>query len=115
MAIALLASPDELHFIFFSFLTELHLCRPEVTEHGQMGTLTYPPFQFLCQRNATAYDNDVDIIGRTLEEDITDIASHYIAFQPQMVCGFANLMKDVLVEYQRQFFVGVQFHAFISF
>ena len=62
-----------------------------------MRLTTQHPLQFLGQRDATAHDNHVDIVGRTLEEDIPYIASHHITFHPEAIRRLTDLMEQLLV------------------
>ena len=115
MTIALLPGSHELHLVFNTLLTEFDLGRTEIAEHGQMGFLAHHPLQFLSHGDTTPHNHHVDIIRWALEEDITDISSHHVALQPQMVCSLTDLVENVLIQYLCQLFVRVQFHSLAIF
>ena len=80
VAVALLTRPHKLHLILHTLLTELHLGSTEILEYAEMSLTPHHTFQFLGNTDTTAHDYHVDIVGRTLKEDIPDIASHNVAF-----------------------------------
>ena len=102
MAIALATGTHEFHFILASLLTEFDLGRTKIAEHGEMGFPTQLSFQFLSYSNATAYYHDIDIIGRTFEEDITNIAPHHVALNAHCVGNATNLVENFLIQYLGQ-------------
>ena len=102
VAVALLAGTDELDFHLLTpdsrLLTpEFHLCRTEVLKDRKVCTMTELLLQRLGHLDAAAHDNDIDIVGGTLEENIAHIAPHDIAFHAQAVGYTAYLVEDVLV------------------
>ena len=54
-----------------------------------------------------AHDDDVDVVGGTLEEDVADISAYDIAFDAQAVGSLAYLVEYGLVEDFGQFFIGI--------
>ena len=81
----------------FSILNYFNLRRTEILEHGEVGTTTQLALQFLSHRNTATHDDNIDIVGGTLEEDVAHIASHDVAFHPQTVGYTTNLVEDILV------------------
>ena len=53
--------------------------------------------QCLGHLDAAAHDDDIDIVGGPLEENVAHIAANDIAFHAQMVGHLAYLVEDVLV------------------
>ena len=52
----------ELHFVFDTFLTKLHLRRAEVTEHAEVRLLAHHALQLLGHRDAATNDHHVDVV-----------------------------------------------------
>ena len=75
MTITLLTGSHKLYF----HVMKLHLCCPEIAEDREMSTFSQHLFQFRCHLYPTAHDDDINIVGRTFQKDITHIASHHIA------------------------------------
>ena len=75
-----------------------HLCRPEVLEDAEVGTPTQHLLQFGGNGNATAYDDHVDVVRGTLQEDVTDIAANDIALHAKVVGHVAYLVEYLLVQ-----------------
>lgn len=97
MAVTLATGSDELHLVFHTFLAELHLCRAEVLEHTQMSLAAKHALEFLSHTDTTANYYHIDIVGRTLKENVAHIASHYIAFHAKMVGCLTDLMENLQV------------------
>ena len=63
--------------------------------------------QRLSHLNAAANDDDVDVVGRALQEYVAHIAAHEIAFYAHLVGHFAYLMEYLFVENLCQFGICV--------
>jgi predicted DNA repair protein MutK len=48
----------------------------------------------LSQFDAAAHGDDVNILGRALQEDVANVAADDIALSAQAVCFFLNDAKD---------------------
>ena len=70
--------------------------------------------QLLCQDgshlDSATYHHHIDVIRRALEEDVTYIAPHHIAFYTHAVSHFTYLVENLLVKNPCQLFVRVHFH-----
>ena len=63
-----------------------------------MRPLAQLPLQRFSHLDAAAYHHHINILGRTLQEQISHVSSHHITFQPQPIGGGGNLMEYVFVE-----------------
>ena len=81
MTVALLAGTDELHLVFHTFLTKLHLRCTEIPEDREVGLASEHLFQFFCHRDATADNHHVDIVGRPFQKDVPHVSAHDVALQ----------------------------------
>ena len=97
--IRLLAGSDKFHFPVVVF----HLCRPEVLEYGHMCSTAQPFAQGLRHGNAATYHHHINVLGRTLQEDVAYIATYHIAFQPQFIGRSRYLFENVVFKILFQF------------
>jgi hypothetical protein len=66
--------------------------------------------QFFGHLNATAHDHHVDVVGGTLQENVTHIAAYHVALNAQMVGSLTYLMEYLLIKDFSQLFVGIKLH-----
>ena len=81
MVITLLTGTDKLHF----HIIILHLSCSEISEHRKMRLLSKYFFQSRSHLDTAAHNNDINIIGRSLQEKITHISTNYITFHSQRI------------------------------
>ena len=93
VAVALLPRTYELDL----HIAHFHLCCAEVLEDRKVSTMPQGALQFLGDLDAAAHDDDVDIVGRALEENVAHVASHDVAFHPQTVGHTTDLVENILV------------------
>ena len=80
--IALLTGANKLHF---SILI-LHLCSSEITEHREMRLSSEHLLQGRSYLYTATNHNDINIIGRSLQEEVTHISTYYITLHRQPIC-----------------------------
>ena len=83
----------------------------KISEHAKVRLTTKATLQFLCHSNTTAYHDDVNVIGRAFQKNVTYIAAYHIAFNIQMVSNITYHMEYRLVEQFGQFLITIQFHG----
>ena len=93
MAIALLAGSDKLNL----HITHFDLSSTEILEDREVRLVAENALQLFCHLDATAHNNNVNVVGGTLEENVAHIPAHDVAFHVQMVGYTAYLVEDVLV------------------
>ena len=81
MVIALLTGSHKLHF----HIMILHLSSSEIPEHREICILSEQCFQGRSYLNTTTHHNDIYIIGRSLQEQITHISTNHITFHSQRI------------------------------
>ena len=73
-----------------------------------------PTPQTLTQRlghgNATAYHHHINILGRTLQENITYISTDYVTFQSQFISRFGYPLEYIITKILLQFFCRQIYH-----
>ena len=75
MGITFLACSHELYLLPLV----LHLSRPEVAEYADVCSSSQSLGQFLCHLYARAYHQAINILGRSLQEEVSDESPHHIA------------------------------------
>ena len=114
VAVALAPGTNKFHLTVNAFIAiELYLCRSKVLEHSQMGTPPQTLLQLSGYLNAAANHHHIDVIGGPLQENITHVATHHIAFHAHCIGHLTYLVKYLLVEEYCQFLIGIKFHRII--
>ena len=103
VAVALLASTDKLHLESPRF----HLRCAEILEHTQMCLTAEFLLQQLCHFNAASHNHHIDVLRRTLEEDVAHVATHHIALHAEFVGAAANQVENVLIKYLCKFLIAI--------
>ena len=125
MAVALTACPHELHLgeslLVLPLLRSegsLDLCRPEIAEDAEPclamialemvdECLGHSNARGILRMSLRGHYDDIDILGGTLQEDVTHITAHHVSLQSQTIGCIADEVEDgVAVQVQGQFFVG---------
>ena len=88
----------------------LQLCRTEILEDGNMRPTPQTLTQRLGHGNATAYHHHINILGRTLQENITYISTDYVTFQSQFISRFGYPLEYIITKILLQFFCRQIYH-----
>ena len=107
-SVALAPCAHKLHLTELAF----HLRGAEIPEHGQVGLSSHGLFHSLSHLYPVSHNDNVDVIGGAVEEDIPYISSHHIALHAHVVGHTGDGMKQFLVEQLCQFGIGVILHPF---
>ena len=76
-----------------------------------MSLLAQPLLQGLSHFDAAAHHHHVDVVGRSFEKKVANIATHYIAFQLQGISHSGQVMKDRLIKEMSQVGIGEITHV----
>ena len=77
-----------------------------------MGFLAQALLQCRSHLYAAADNNYVDVVGWTLKEYVTDIASYDVTLNAKFVGYLGNKVKNLFVKELRQLFICIYFHFF---
>jgi hypothetical protein len=97
VTVTLLAGTDEFHFNFCVSLPDFYLCRTEILENRQVSLPAKRAFQLTGYLNATAHDDNVDVVAGTFEEDVAHVTAYDVTFYAKVVGCRADLVKYLLV------------------
>ena len=84
----------------------LDLSRTKITKNRQVSFLSQHLLELRCHLNSTTDHNNVNIIRRTFEEQITYIPPYDITLQMQRVGYIRNHVEYIFIKYFCQFGVG---------
>ena len=76
-----------------------------------MGPLAQLTLQLFGNSDAATHHDDIDVVGRTFEENVANITANHIAFDTHRVGYMAYLVEDFLIQYLGQSGVGIQLHS----
>ncbi len=107
--VALTPGAHKLHLL----VVPLHLRRSEVAEHREVSRSAKRILESLRHLNATANHHHINIVARTLKEEVAHIATHHIRLQMQTVGGGRYLVENVFIEKLRQFGVTKHTHRYV--
>ena len=99
VAVALLASPHELHFL----PVPVDLSGAEVAEHTHVRPTSHALCHSLSHGDAASDDHHIDVLRRAFQEEIADVAANDIGVHPHFVCHFANEVKDAGIQELSEF------------
>ena len=92
-AVGLLAGADELDL----HVTPLHLSGTEILEYGQRTSLP-SLMESLGHLNAAAHNDNIYIIGGTLQKNITHKTAYHVAFDTLFISHFGDKLKNLMVQ-----------------
>ena len=93
VTVALLTGTDKLHLVAMPF----DLGRAKVLEHRERRASFKPAAESFRHLNATAYDNNINIVARPLQKEVTHVTTYYISLQMKAVGSLRNLMEYILI------------------
>ena len=91
---------------------ELHLCRSEVLEHGNMGSSSQFFSEGFGYFDTASYHYHINVFGRAVQEDVAYVSSYNITFQSQFIGGFGDQFEyfasKVFFQFHIVFMIGLQ-------
>ena len=99
MTITLLAGTHKLHF----HTATLHLGGAEITENREMSLAPKLLFQRFSHLYATPHHHNINIVGRSFEKEVADIASHHVALHAKVVSHTTDLSENIFIKQLCQF------------
>jgi hypothetical protein len=78
------------------------LSRTEVLEDREVSLTTYALGHCPREFDATAHADDIDVLGRTLEEEIAYVTAHYITLNAHIIGCCADEVENRMVEQRTQ-------------
>lgn len=98
--ITLFARTDKFEFC----VLKLDLCRTEITEYAQMSLFPEIASHGFGHFYAGTYDNDVNVVGRPVKQNITHIAPYHIAGEAERIGYAAYALEDGIGEQDVTYF-----------